>query len=79
MAGLKNLLCDDEHSYSRFPHLVRLIEENLFNTIYHEQFLVLFWFHAAERVFTSQGLRVFDVRGWRHARWVVADLRSTRH
>ncbi|MGH8177911.1 MAG: methyltransferase domain-containing protein [Steroidobacter sp.] len=60
VAGLRNLLKDDGVVTVEFPHLVRLIEDNLFDTIYHEHFSY-FSFFTAERVFASQGLRVFDV------------------
>jgi hypothetical protein len=43
-----------------FPHLVRLIEENQFDTIYHEHFSY-FSFTAVERVFARHGLVLFDV------------------
>jgi SAM-dependent methyltransferase len=43
-----------------FPHLVRLVAENQFDTIYHEHFSY-FSFTAARRVFEAQGLEVFDV------------------
>jgi hypothetical protein len=44
-----------------FPHLVRLIELNQFDTIYHEHFSY-YSFHTVCRIFESQGLHVFDVR-----------------
>ena len=43
-----------------FPHLMRLIEEAQFDTIYHEHFSY-FSFLTAERVFAAHGLRIFDV------------------
>ena len=43
-----------------FPHLLRLIEDNQFDTIYHEHFSY-FSFLTVERVFERHGLRVFDV------------------
>ena len=43
-----------------FPHLLRLIEENQFDTIYHEHFSYLSLL-AAECFFRANGLRVFDV------------------
>jgi hypothetical protein len=43
-----------------FPHLVRLMEENQFDTIYHEHFSY-FSFFAVERVLAAHGLRVFRV------------------
>lgn len=43
-----------------FPHLLRLIEECQFDTIYHEHFSYLSLL-AVERIFGAAGLRVFDV------------------
>lgn len=43
-----------------FPHLVRLIEETQFDTIYHEHFSY-FSLHTAAKVFSKHGLRIFDV------------------
>ena len=47
-------------SRSSFPHLMRLIEANQFDTIYHEHFSY-FSLLTAERVFAAHGLAVFDV------------------
>jgi 2-polyprenyl-3-methyl-5-hydroxy-6-metoxy-1,4-benzoquinol methylase len=43
-----------------FPHLLRLMQENQFDTIYHEHFSY-FSFVVAERVFAAHGLTLFDV------------------
>lgn len=43
-----------------FPHLLRLIEQNQFDTVYHEHFSYLSLTSVA-RVFTQAGLRVFDM------------------
>ena len=43
-----------------FPHLMRLMEENQFDTIYHEHFSY-FSFIAVEQVFASHGMKMFDV------------------
>ena len=43
-----------------FPHLLRLIAENQFDTIYHEHFSYLSLTHVA-RLFKLNGLEVFDV------------------
>jgi SAM-dependent methyltransferase len=42
------------------PHLLRLIENNQFDTIYHEHFSY-FSFLTAQRVLAAHGLEVFDV------------------
>jgi SAM-dependent methyltransferase len=43
-----------------FPHLMRLMAEAQFDTIYHEHFTYLS-FLTAERIFAAQGLTLFDV------------------
>jgi len=43
-----------------FPHLVRLLAENQFDTIYHEHFSY-FSFSTVRQVFARHGLELFDV------------------
>jgi hypothetical protein len=43
-----------------FPHLLRLIEHNEFDTIYHEHFSY-FSLLTTERILRAHGLRLFDV------------------
>jgi SAM-dependent methyltransferase len=43
-----------------FPHLLRLVAENQFDTIYHEHYSYLS-LHAVSRIFEHNGLTVFDV------------------
>jgi hypothetical protein len=43
-----------------FPHLVRLMDENQFDTIYHEHFSYLSLL-AVDRIFGKHGLTLFDV------------------
>jgi hypothetical protein len=43
-----------------FPHLMRLVAENQFDTIYHEHFSY-FSFSTVRQVFAAQDLRLFDV------------------
>lgn len=61
VSGVHELLDDEGLATFEFPHLVRLIEQNQFDTIYHEHFSY-FSFWTVSRVFQSHGLRVFDVR-----------------
>jgi 2-polyprenyl-3-methyl-5-hydroxy-6-metoxy-1,4-benzoquinol methylase len=58
--GLEILLKPGGVITIEFPHLLRLMIEGQFDTIYHEHFYY-FSFIAAESVFTSQGLTIFDV------------------
>jgi 2-polyprenyl-3-methyl-5-hydroxy-6-metoxy-1,4-benzoquinol methylase len=59
VAGMKLLLKPGGCFTMEFPHLGRLIEENQFDTIYHEHFSY-FSFVTAERVFAAHGLTLFD-------------------
>jgi SAM-dependent methyltransferase len=43
-----------------FPHIMRLIESNQFDTVYHEHFSYLS-LHAVERIFAAARLKVYDV------------------
>jgi len=60
VAGMKLLLHPLGVITMEFPHLIRLIEENQFDTIYHEHFSYLS-FTTVERIFTAHGLTLFDV------------------
>lgn len=60
VAGMKILLAPNGIITMEFPHLLRLIEQNQFDTIYHEHFSY-FWFQTAEKVFQHHGLTLFDV------------------
>ena len=60
VAGLGIALAEGGIVTMEFPHLVRLIAENQFDTIYHEHFSY-FSFLAVDRVFSSHGLTIFDV------------------
>jgi SAM-dependent methyltransferase len=58
--GLKVLLKPSGLVTMEFPHLLQLMEQNQFDTIYHEHFSY-FSFLAVEQVFARHGLRLFDV------------------
>lgn len=58
--GMKLLLKPRGVITMEFPHLVRLMEENQFDTIYHEHFSY-FSFISAEKIFAAHGLTLFDV------------------
>ncbi len=58
--GMKALLKPGGVITMEFPHLMRLIEGNQFDTIYHEHFSY-FSFMTVKRVFNAHGLCVFDV------------------
>jgi 2-polyprenyl-3-methyl-5-hydroxy-6-metoxy-1,4-benzoquinol methylase len=58
--GMKIILNPDGIITMEFPHLMRLMEENQFDTIYHEHFSY-FSFISVNRVFNEHGLKIFDV------------------
>jgi SAM-dependent methyltransferase len=60
VAGMKVLLKPGGVLTLEFPHLLRLMEENQFDTIYHEHFSY-FSFFTAQKILESFGLAVFDV------------------
>ena len=58
--GCKNLLADDGVASFEFQYLVELVQDALFDTIYHEHFSYLS-LASAEAVLETAGLKVFDV------------------
>ena len=58
--GLRILLAPEGILTMEFPHLLRLMQQNQFDTIYHEHFSY-FSLLTAERVFEAHGLTIFDV------------------
>ncbi len=58
--GLKIALKPTGVITMEFPHLLRLMDENQFDTIYHEHFSY-FSLLTVVRVFAAHGLRIFDV------------------
>jgi SAM-dependent methyltransferase len=59
-AGLKAVLKPTGVVSLEFPHLLRLIEQAQFDTIYHEHFSYLS-LATTERILATQGLKIFDV------------------
>src|SRR4030088_3408834 len=60
VAGMKILLKPGGVITMEFPHLLRLVEENQWDTIYHEHFSY-FSFLTVSRVFEAHGLRLLDI------------------
>jgi len=58
--GMKIALKDDGVITMEFPHLIRLIDDFLFDMIYHEHFSYLS-FYTVAKIFEAQGLEMFDV------------------
>jgi 2-polyprenyl-3-methyl-5-hydroxy-6-metoxy-1,4-benzoquinol methylase len=59
--GLKILLKPDGILTLEFPHLLRLIEQSQFDTIYHEHFSY-FSFTTVAKLFAHHGITLFDVQ-----------------
>jgi hypothetical protein len=60
VGGMEPLLAPHGVVTIEVPHLLRLVEENQFDTIYHEHFSY-FSFLTARKVLFAHGLEVFDV------------------
>jgi 2-polyprenyl-3-methyl-5-hydroxy-6-metoxy-1,4-benzoquinol methylase len=60
LSGFANLLKPKGVATFEFPHLLRLMNENQFDTIYHEHFSYLS-LTSVMRMFAQNGLAVFDV------------------
>ena len=60
VAGLGAVLAPEGVITVEFPHLMQLVAQCQFDTVYHEHFSY-FSFHTAQRVFASHGLRIWDV------------------
>ncbi|GJL63051.1 MAG: methyltransferase [Nitrospirales bacterium] len=60
VAGIKIVLKPHGIVTMEFPYILRLIDEQQFDTIYHEHFSY-FSFYTVERIFAKHGLTLFDV------------------
>ena len=60
VAGMKIVLKQKGVLTMEFPHLLQLIQNHQFDTIYHEHFSY-FSFLVVEKIFASHGLKIFDV------------------
>jgi hypothetical protein len=58
--GIRVLLKREGVATLEFPHLMRLMEENQYDTIYHEHFSY-FSFITVEKIFSAHGMKLFDV------------------
>jgi SAM-dependent methyltransferase len=66
VAGISAVLKPQGVMSAEFPHLLRLLEGNQFDTIYHEHFSY-FSLYSIEYLLKRWGLRVFDVEElWTH-------------
>jgi 2-polyprenyl-3-methyl-5-hydroxy-6-metoxy-1,4-benzoquinol methylase len=60
VAGMKIILKSTGVITMEFPHLMQLVQNSQFDTIYHEHFSYLS-FHTVKQIFEAQGLEIFDV------------------
>ncbi|WP_434687148.1 methyltransferase domain-containing protein [Pseudanabaena minima] len=60
VAGMKIILKPEGVLTMEFPHLWQLINQNQFDTIYHEHFSYL-CFTTVEKIFACHGITLFDV------------------
>lgn len=60
VGGMKIILNERGVITMEFPHLMQLVDNNQFDTIYHEHFSYLS-FTTVRQIFSSQGLELFDV------------------
>lgn len=61
VAGFAILLKANGVATFEFPHLMQLVQQNQFDTIYHEHFSYLS-LTAVNQIFESNGLKIFDVQ-----------------
>ncbi len=60
VGGIQILLKPQGVATLEFPHLMKMMAENQYDTIYHEHFSY-FSFIAVEKIFAAHGLTLFDV------------------
>ncbi len=66
VAGIPHILKPTGTVTIEFPHVMRLLDENQFDTIYHEHFCY-FSLISAEAIFAGHGMTIFDVEEiWTH-------------
>ncbi len=58
--GMKIALKENGTITMEFPHLLNIIKENQFDTIYHEHFSYLS-LYTVQQIFEAQGLKLYDV------------------
>lgn len=61
VTGFTTLLKPDGFATFEFPHLMSLVTNSLFDTVYHEHFSYLS-FTSVKKILESNGLQVFDIK-----------------
>ncbi len=78
VAGVPEVLADDGVATFEFPHIMRLIDQNQFDTIYHEHWSYLS-LGTVREIFSTHGLTVFDVEElWTHGGSLRVFAKHTR-
>lgn len=60
VAGIEAVLAPEGVATLEFPHLLQLVAQHQFDTVYHEHFSY-FSFHTAQQIFAAHSLRIWDV------------------
>lgn len=63
VSGFFHLLKPQGVASFEFPHLLNMVQQNQFDTAYHEHFSYLS-LHAVKNIFERNGLTIFDVQEW---------------
>ncbi|MES2049026.1 MAG: class I SAM-dependent methyltransferase [Pseudomonadota bacterium] len=63
VAGFAQILKPSGVASFEFPHLLNMVQQNQFDTAYHEHYSYLS-LHAVKTIFECNGLSVFDVQEW---------------
>lgn len=63
VAGFAHLLKPNGVASFEFPHLLNMVQQNQFDTAYHEHYSYLS-LHAVQTIFARNGLQVFEVQEW---------------
>src|SRR5690606_26248865 len=60
VVGLATMLAPEGAITVELPHLLQLVSQRQFDTVYHEHFSY-FSLHTVQRIFETHGLRIWDV------------------
>lgn len=63
VSGFAHLLKPSGVASFEFPHLLNMVQQNQFDTAYHEHYSYLS-LHAVKSIFEHNGLSIFDVQKW---------------
>lgn len=61
VSGLELMLAPKGIMTFEFPHLMQLVDNNQFDTIYHEHFFY-YSLHSVQSIFRNHGMKIFDVQ-----------------